>query len=348
MKTLLCLLLLTVLAMPCAATELTDALPPESRELLAGVDERSPDLSEGWSRLQSAAAEAIAERVPASLRLLGLLLSIVLLCALVHSVGSGKESFLRVAGVLAVMAVCAEAFTGVFALTEQTLTELQGFSTALLAALAASMAAAGGVGAGTALYAGSVFFLNLLLRLISELLLPLVYGCLAASAAGIAMGSDTLKRVGELLKWVVTTVLKLVATVFVAYLTISGVVSGSADSSAVKAVKLAVSTAVPVVGSIISDASETVLVSAGLVKNAVGVFGMLGAFAVCAVPFVRIGLRYLALKLAAALSGVVDTLGLSKLLDALSGAMGMALGMTAVALLLTLFSCLCALRMVSP
>ena len=100
------------------------------------------------------------------------------------------------------------------------------------------------------------------------------------------------------------------------------------------------------VGSIISDASETVLVSAGLVKNAVGVFGMLGVLSICAVPFVRIGLRYLALKLAAALSGVVDTLGLSKLLDILSGAMGMVLAMTAVALLIMVFSCVCALRLV--
>ena len=342
------LLLVLLFTVPGAAEELSDALPDESRDLLEGVDEHGADLSRGLERIWNAVQEAVLDRMPDSLRMVGLLLAVTLLCSLIGSVGIGRGDLLRVVGVLAIMAFCADGFSGAFSLGRETLTELHGFSTALLAALASAMAAGGGVAAGAALYAGSVFFLGLLLRLISELLLPLVYGYLAAGAAGVAMGNETLRRVADLLKWFVSTCLKLISTVFVAYLTITGVISGSADGSAIKAMKLAVSTAVPVVGSIISDASETVLVSAGLAKNAVGVFGMLGAIAICTVPFVRIGLRYLALKLAAALSGVVDTLGLSKLLDILSGAMGMVLAMAAVALLLTVFSCICALRMVQP
>ncbi len=345
---IICLLLALVLLQPCSATGLEEALPPESRALLEGYSEESADLSGGLERIWAALGETAAGLLPDSLRLVGTLLLIVLLCALVDSIGLGGGGVLQLVGVLAIVGVCTDGLRGAFVLGEQTLTQLQGFSTTLLAALAASMASTGGVTAGTALYAGSAFFLSLLLRLVSELLLPLVYGYLTAMAASVALGNETLRRVGELLKWFVSTCLKLLATAFIAYLSISGVVSGSADSSAVKAVKLAVSTAVPVVGSIIADASETVLVTAGLVKNAVGVFGMLGALAICAVPFARIGLRYLALKLAAALAGVVDTRQLGKLLDALSSAMGMVLAMTAVALLLMVFSCVCALRMVNP
>ena len=90
------------------------------------------------------------------------------------------------------------------------------------------------------------------------------------------------------------------------------------------------------------------LVSAGLLKNAVGVFGLLGLLAICVVPFTRIGLQYLSLKLASALSAVVDTNGLVKLIDALASAMGMVLAMTAVALLLTTFCCISAMRLVNP
>ena len=60
---------------------------------------------------------------------------------------------------------------------------------------------------------------------------------------------------------------------------------------------------VPVVGSMLSDASETLVVSAGVLRNSIGVFGMLAVLALCAAPFLQTGLTYLVLKLTAAVGG---------------------------------------------
>ena len=46
------------------------------------------------------------------------------------------------------------------------------------------------------------------------------------------------------------------------YLTASGAIAGSADAAAVKAAKMTISRAIPVVGGILSDAAETVLAGA--------------------------------------------------------------------------------------
>lgn len=64
----------------------------------------------------------------------------------------------------------------------------------------------------------------------------------------------------------------------------------------VKAAKFTMSSLVPVVGGILSDAAETVLAGAGILKNAVGVFGMLAVLAMCVVPFLQLGIHYLAYK----------------------------------------------------
>lgn len=351
--------LLWALSPACAAAEilpeqaemaqtdqLEQALPDEAAALLPPVAKtEAGNFPQGLERIGQAALAALRRHLPQSMRTVGLLLGIVLLCSLVHTVGTGGAQTLRLAGALAIAAACTAGLQSVFAAGQETLDQLQVFSAALLTTLSASVAATGAVTTAAALHAGTAFFLNLLLRLVTSLLLPLVYGFVAAGTAAAALGNETLSRVAALLKWFVTLCLKAIATAFVAYLTLSGVVSGSADGTAVKALKLAVSTAVPVVGSIISDAAETVLVSAGMLKNAVGVFGLLGAFAICAVPFARIGLQYLGLKLSAALSAVVDSLGLTRLLDVMAAAMGMILAMTAVALLLAVFSCVCALRL---
>lgn len=52
-------------------------------------------------------------------------------------------------------------------------------------------------------------------------------------------------------------------------------------------------------GGIISDAAETVLAGAGMLKNTVGVFGMLAILAACAYPFLQLGVQYLLYKLTA-------------------------------------------------
>lgn len=144
------------------------------------------------------------------------------------------------------------------------------------------------------------------MTLITSLLLPLVYAYIAASAAYAAVGNEGLKRIGGTLKWVVTSVLTTVLLLFVGYLTVSGVIAGTADAATIKAAKFTMSSMVPVVGGILSDAAETVLAGAGILRNAVGVFGMLAVLCMCVAPFLQLGIHYLAYKITAALSATVS------------------------------------------
>lgn len=102
-----------------------------------------------------------------------------------------------------------------------------------------------------------------------------------------------------------------------------------------------VTDAVPVVGSILSDATGTVLAGAGMLKSAVGVFGLLAVLAICLTPFVTMAVQYLLYKLAAFLAGTVTEEPLAELIDALGSAFGLMLGMTgscALALLISIIS----------
>ena len=126
------------------------------------------------------------------------------------------------------------------------------------------------------------------------------------------------------------------------------VITGSADAVTVKVAKAAISGVVPVVGSIISDASETVLAGAGMLKNTIGVFGTLAILAACAYPFLQLGVQYLLYKLTAFLAGVVGAPGLCKLIDGLGGAFGLILGMTGSCAVLLLVSVLASVGAVTP
>ena len=141
-----------------------------------------------------------------------------------------------------------------------------------------------------------------------------------------------------------TWCLKTLLYIFTGYIGITGVVSGTADAAAVKAAKLAISGAVPVVGGILSDASEVVLVTAGTVKNAVGVYGMLAIAAIWLGPFVKIGAHYLLLKGCGLICGVFGSKEHCTLIQDFSSAMGLLLAMTGSVCVMLLVSMVCFMK----
>ena len=218
----------------------------------------------------------------------------------------------------------------------------------LLPTLAAATAASGAVTTATVQQVSTVFFVDLLLRLIRQLLLPLVYLYIGLLTAAACLPENRLGAIAEALKKLVTWILTTALLVFTIYLSIVRIISGSADSATVKVAKAAISGVVPVVGGIIADASETVLAGAGMLKNTIGVFGMLAILAACAYPFLQLGVQYLLYKLTAYLASVVGAPGLCKLIDGLGGAFGLILGMTGGCALLLLISVLASVGAVMP
>ena len=80
------------------------------------------------------------------------------------------------------------------------------------------------------------------------------------------------------------------------------------------------------------------VVVAGLLKNAVGIFGMLAVLAICLTPFLNMAVQYLLYKLTAFLAGIVTQGALAELINALGTAFGLMLGMTGSCALLLLIS----------
>ena len=242
------------------------------------------------------------------------------------------------AGALAITLTAAGDLQQMMGLGVETMEELDVFAKALLPTLSAAAAASGGaITAGTRQVA-TVFFANLLLSVIRKLLLPLLYCCITAAAADTMAPDHGLKKIGAGISKAVTWALTATMVVFTGFLTLTGAAAGAADAMTVQMTRSAIATAVPVVGSIISEATGTVLAGAGVLKNAVGIFGMLAVLAICLTPFLNMAVQYLLYKLTAFLAGIVTQGALAELINALGTAFGLMLGMTGSCALLLLIS----------
>ena len=311
-----------------------------------GTAEYGMSLDEGLADLIDTGTRELSGIVRRAARSGVLILLIVLFCGLADTVqegmGKSRSSAAALAGTLAVTAVAVADVNSLIGMGTGAISNIASFSNVLLPAVAALTAATGAITGAAVRQLAAALFSDLLVNLINGLLIPLLYGYIAASAAQAAVGADGLKRLADLLKWVVTTVLTVVMMVFVGYLTASGVVAGTADAATVKAAKFAISGAIPVVGGILSDAAETVLASAGVLRGTVGVFGMLTVLGICLVPLLQFAVHYLAYKLTAALAAAVGDGPVCALVDRLGSAFGLVLGMTGACcllLLITLVSC---------
>lgn len=318
-----------------------EALEREARRG-GGTVEYGTGLDDGLGQLAQQGGEAARGIVRGAVRSGVVLLAVLLLCSVGDTVyaqeGASRLRAVTLAGTLAITALAAADTRSMMGVGTQAISHMASFANVLLPTVAAVTVTTGAVAGAAARQMAAVLFCNLLVNLIHRVLIPLVYGYIALCVVQTALDNEGVGRLAEMLKGMVTALLTAVMTGFVGYLTLNSVVAGAADAAAVKAAKFAISGAVPVVGKILSDAAESILASAGVLRGTVGVFGALTVLSICLAPLLQTGGSYLAYKGAAALGAVVGSGPLHKLAERLGGAFGMILGMTGCCCLLLLIA----------
>lgn len=327
-----------------------DRLKRSARQL-GGTAEYGDSLEDGLSKLLKDGIGIVGTAARTAISSGLSILIVVFFCGVGETVyqtaDSKKQSFIPLAGAVAVAAVAIADVDSMLGLGRNSIETMASFANVLLPVIASVTAATGAVTGAAVRQMAAVLFSDLLINLIQRLLIPLLYGYMAVSIAGAAIGNEGLKKIGGFLKWLTTTMLTTVMLAFVGYLTVSGVVAGSADAMTIKATKFAISSAIPVVGGILSDAAETILVSTGILRGSVGVFGMVTILGMCLAPLLRMAVHYLAYKLVGAVSSTVSAGALSTLVDQLGSAFGLMMGMTGACCLLLLVSLVSSITAVS-
>jgi len=272
------------------------------------------------------------------------ILAAVLLVSLLQSFSGSAKKTAETAGAVAISAMLLLSTNSMIRLGSDTVREIGDYGKLLLPVMTTALAAQGGITSSGALYAGTALFTAVLQSIMGSLLIPGIYLYLALSAGSYATGEDLLKKAGDMLKGFLSWSLKMLLIIFTTYLSLTRVVSGTTDAAALKATKVGMASFIPVVGGILSDASEAVLVSAGLLKNAAGIYGILAVLALFLHPFLQIGLHYLILKLTAAICAVFGSSPMTGIIECFSSAMGLLLAMTGAACVMVLISTVCFMK----
>ena len=341
-RAMLLLPLLWLLAAPVRGAELEEALglpevaaaaPAEAAEAVGAPEVAQADFGSGLEKLLDFARGKLPDAAREALRPLAAIVAVALLCTATEGFagsGAGAET-VRFAGCLAIAVIGVEDVRSVLRLGSDTLHTLRDFSRVLLPTLTSAAAVSGAPNAAGAAWAASAMFSDLLLSAAEQLILPLLCGVAAAAAGAAVLGERRLDGAVQLMQWLARTLLRLLAIAFTAYLGVTRILAAQADAAAAKTVKAMLSAALPVVGKLLSDASEALVAGAALLRGAVGVYGMLIVLAAVCLPVLRLALRWMLFRAAAAVCGGIAGERQGQLIARLSGVYGLLLGLVGTA-----------------
>lgn len=197
--------------------------------------------------------------------------------------------------------------------------DLGGFTNTLIPLLTTLMIATGNAVTSSMIEPILILIITFIGNFINNVLIPIV---LVSTALGIVSKISEQAQVEKLSKflkkgslWVLTTVL----TLFISLATLEGGITSGLDGITLKAGKSVVSNAIPVVGKILGDAIDTVLGYSNIIKNAVGVVGIVVIVCICLRPILNLTALTITYYLGAALCEPIADKKIVELIEQIAG-----------------------------
>lgn len=210
-------------------------------------------------------------------------------------------------------------FTEIIKLIKETANNLVGFINLLMPLLLTLMVYTGNITTSSVLEPIVLFISNFIGNIIVDALIPIVLIIVVFSIISKISDRVQVEKISKFLKSGVVWFLGTVLTIFVGVVSLEGTLSSSVDGVTAKTAKAVVSSVIPVVGKVLGDVVDSVLGCGVVLKNAVGVVGVIVIIGICILPVLKIATLSIMYSLASAVVQPVADDKIVKLLDEMSG-----------------------------
>jgi len=207
--------------------------------------------------------------------------------------------------------------------------ELCGFMLAAQPALTGLVTLSGNPAAAFAFAPVLLAAVNVIAFLVQKALIPVITLAAVLQIINYLSERAMLEKLSVLLRNGIGWALRMTAVLFVAVLSLQRVSAPAANNAVTKTAKLAVN-AIPIVGMVLTDAVDTVMVWTGVVRSGVMVAVVIALIVLCAAPLVKLAAFVLIYKLTAALIQPISDPRAVKAIDAAGTFAGLLLGAGAV------------------
>lgn len=253
-------------------------------------------------------------------KLLGTILVLTVLASILESMHSAfeKNNVSKIAYgviymVLIVLAV--QSFLTATGYAKTAIGNMVDFMMAGVPMILALLASLGSISAVALIHPLIVFAVNSISDVIYYVIFPLIFFSAVLSIVSTLSEKYKVTQLAGFLRTAAMGLLGLFFSIFLGVISVQGAAGAIADGVSLRAAKFASATFVPVVGKMFADAADTVVGASLLVKNSVGIAGMVILLLMAAFPAIKIISLAMIFNLSAAL---MQPLGNSPIISCLS------------------------------
>ena len=245
----------------------------------------------------------IGKEIVNSITVLGSIIVIIVIHSILKSISDGLENksisqiTYYVQYILIVTLIMGN-FADIITMVKTSIENLVGFMNSLIPLLITLMLSTGSIASAGILEPIILFVITFIGNFITSILIPFVLISTALSIVSKVSSRVQVDKLSKFFNSSVVWVLGVSLTLFVGIISIEGSLSSTVDGVTAKTAKAAVSSFIPVVGKILGDAVDTVIGCSNVLKNAVGIVGVIIIIGICIEPIIKLailmGLYYLA------------------------------------------------------
>ena len=266
----------------------------------------------------------LGKEVSSTLKTLVGILVIVLIHSIIKSITDNLQSsnisqIIYYVQYILIVTLVMNNFGGILSTISDTINNLVGFMTSLVPLLISLMLYTGSITTSGLLEPILLFIIEFIGNIIVTLILPIV--SLITALVIISKLSDRVQinKLAGFMKSSIIWFLGIILTIFVGVLSLEGTLTSSIDGITAKTAKAAVSSLIPVVGKILGDTVDSVLGCGLILKNAIGIVGVIVIIGICILPVIKLATLSIMYSIASAIIEPLADSKIVKLLNEMSG-----------------------------
>lgn len=231
--------------------------------------------------------------ITSQMHLLGKLLFLAVLCVLMQQLQTSFRSS-QIAALsysvcfIFLLIIGMKAFTSAVMLAEQTIDAMIGFMEALLPLMLFLLTAVGAITSAALFTPLMLFAVNMLGVLMKTVILPMFLLTAVLDSLNYFSRTYRLRQLASLIRQGGMILFGFGMMLFTGLLTVQGVSGGIADGLGLRTAKFAVGNFVPIVGKMFADSVDVIFGASLILKNAIGIFGMVTVATVCLIPLIKL------------------------------------------------------------
>lgn len=228
-----------------------------------------------------------------SLTVITSIIVIIVIHGILKSIGDGLENkgVIQIAyyiQYILIVTIVMSSFADIITMVKNSIQNLVSFINMLVPILITLLITTGNITSAGMIQPIILFLTSLIGNFIVNVVIPI---SLVSTALGIiSQISDKIQidKLAKFLKSGTVWILGVILTLFVGVASLEGSLTSQVDGISAKTTKAAVSSFIPVVGKILGDAVETVMGCSIILKNALGVVGVIIIIGICITPIVKL------------------------------------------------------------